>query len=64
MTGNQTFSYHQHLLVFPVLVIPVRRLSADAFQLLLDDCFQHGISRTWTSCGDTGEGGGGGDQDM
>ncbi len=45
-------SYRQHLLAFPVLVIPVRRLSADAFELLLDDGLQHGISRSWTPCED------------
>lgn len=47
-------SYHQQLLAFPVLVISVRRLSADAFELLLEDGFQHGISRTWTPCEDNG----------
>lgn len=46
-------SYHQHLLAFPVFVVPVGRLSADAFELLLDDGFQHGIYRTWTPCEDS-----------
>ncbi len=46
------YSYLQHLLAFPVFVIPVRRLSADAFELLLNDGFQHWISRAWTPCED------------
>lgn len=49
---QKKISYHQHLLAFPVLVVPVRRLSADAFELLLDDGLQHGISGTWTPCED------------
>lgn len=47
--NKKNVSYHQHLLAFSVFVVPVRRLSADAFELLLDDGFQHWISRTWTS---------------
>lgn len=46
----KTLTDHQQLLAFPVLVVAVGRLPADAFQLLLDEGLQQGVGGARASC--------------